>query len=86
MEWQLAHMICCARKPPSLTTAIKQLSDAETVERQVRSIQYQMRIAKFPHHKDFATFDYSAAAVTQTRIDGVDAAPATASQCAMVEL
>lgn len=28
-----------------------------------------MRIAKFPHHKDFATFDYSAAAVTQTQIE-----------------
>lgn len=50
-----AHDLLSARKPPSLTTAIKQLIDAETVERQVRSIQYQMRIAKFPHHKDFAT-------------------------------
>jgi DNA replication protein DnaC len=28
-----------------------------------------MRIAKFPHHKDFATFDYGAAAVTQTQIE-----------------
>ena len=50
-----AHDLLSARKPPSLTTAIKQLIDAETVERRVRSIQYQMRIAKFPHHKDFAT-------------------------------
>ncbi len=57
-----------ARKPPGLTTAIEQLIDAETVERRVRSIQYQMRIAKFPHHKDFATFDYGAAAVTRARI------------------
>ena len=57
-----AHDLLSARKPPSLTTAIKQLIDAETVERRVRSIQYQMRIAKFPHHKDFATFDYGAAA------------------------
>ena len=64
-----AHDLLSARKSPSLTTAIKQLIDAETVERQVRSIEYQMRIAKFPHHKDFATFDYSAAAVTQARID-----------------
>ncbi len=63
-----AHDLLSERKPPSLTTAIKQLIDAETVERQVRSIQYQMRIAKFPHHKDFATFDYTAAAVTRSRI------------------
>src|SRR6056297_203685 len=64
-----AHDLLSARKPPSLTTAIKQLIDAETVERRVRSIQYQMRIAKFPHHKDFATFDYGAAAVTQSQIE-----------------
>jgi DNA replication protein DnaC len=28
-----------------------------------------MRVAKFPHHKDFATFDYGATAVTQARIE-----------------
>ena len=28
-----------------------------------------MRIAKFPHHKDFATFDYSSAAVRQAQIE-----------------
>jgi len=64
-----AQDLLASRKPPSLTTALRQLIDAETVERQVRSIQYQMRIAKFPHHKDFATFDYSAAAVRQVQIE-----------------
>ena len=64
-----AHDLLSARKPPSLTTAIKQLIDAETVERRGRSIQYQMRIAKFPHHKDFATFDYGAAAVSKAQIE-----------------
>ncbi len=57
-----AEALLAARKPPSLTTAIKQLIDAETVERRVRSIQHQMRASKFPHHKDFATFDYGLAA------------------------
>jgi len=49
-EWRLAHRICWPRAshpaagqaalPPrgSLTTALRQLIDAETVERQVRSI------------------------------------------------
>lgn len=64
-----AQDLLTARKPLGFATAIKQLIEAETVERQVRSIQYQMRIAKFPHHKDFATFDYSAAAITQIQID-----------------
>ena len=36
-----AHDLLCARKPPSLTTAIKQLIHAETVERRVRSIPYR---------------------------------------------
>lgn len=50
-----AQDLLTSRKPPSLTTALRQLIDAESVERQVRAIQYQMRIAKFPHHKDFAS-------------------------------
>jgi hypothetical protein len=33
-----AHDLLSARKPPGLTTAIRQLIDAETVERRVRSI------------------------------------------------
>ncbi len=64
-----AQDLLAARKPTDLITAIRQLIDAEIVERHVRSIHYQMRIAKFPHHKDFATFDYSAAAVSQTQTD-----------------
>ena len=64
-----AQDLLAARTPPSLTTALKTLIEAETKERRVRSIQYQMRIAKFPHHKDFATFDYSAATVTKVQID-----------------
>ncbi len=58
-----------ARKPLNLTSALKQLIEAETAERQVRSIQYQMRIAKFPHHKDFASFDYTVATVSQAQIE-----------------
>jgi len=61
--------LLAARTPPSLTTTLKALIEAETEERRVRSIQYQMRIAKFPHHKDFATFEYGAATVTKAQID-----------------
>jgi len=64
-----ARDLLSARTPPSLTTALKTLIDAETQERRVRSIQYQMRIAKFPHHKDFVTFDYAAATITKAQID-----------------
>ena len=64
-----AQDLLATRNPPNLTIALKQLAQAEIEERRVRSIQYQMRIAKFPHHKDFATFDYDAATVTQAQVD-----------------
>jgi len=72
---RLHGMAACAkdllakRNPPSLQVAVKMLTEAEKEERHVRSIQYQTRIAKFPHHKDFATFDYDAAAVTPEQIE-----------------
>jgi len=66
---QSAHDLLAARTPPNLVTAIKQLVEAETVERRVRSIAYQMRIARFPHHKDFASFDYNASAVKKAEIE-----------------
>lgn len=63
-----AQDLLTARTPPNLITALKQLIEAEVTERRVRSIHYQMRIARFPHHKDFATFDYELSAVKQTEI------------------
>jgi len=66
---QSAQDLLAKRTQPSLTTALKQLIEAETVERRVRSIAYQMRIARFPHHKDFATFDYGASPVKKADIE-----------------
>jgi len=63
-----AQDLLTARTPPNLTPALKQLIEAEVTERRVRSIEYQMRIARFPHHKDFATFDYGLSAVKQADI------------------
>ncbi len=64
-----AQDLPASRTPPNLTTTLKQLIEAETVERRVRSIEYQMRVAKFPHHKDFATFDYGISAVKKPGIE-----------------
>ena len=61
--------LLAAKKMPSLTVALQQLIEAEVTERQVRSIRYQMTIAKFPHHKDFATFDYDASAIDKATIE-----------------
>ena len=40
---QTAQDLLTTRNPPSLTTAIKQMIEAEAAERKVRSIAYQMR-------------------------------------------
>ena len=61
--------LLATKKMPSLTVALQQLIEAEVTERQVRSIRYQMTIAKFPHHKDFATFDYDASAIDKATIE-----------------
>ena len=53
------------KKPPSWQNALKQLIKAEQLEREVRGIRYQTRTARFPHHKDFATFDYTASALSK---------------------
>ncbi|WP_374595446.1 IS21-like element helper ATPase IstB [Aquabacterium sp.] len=48
---------------------IEQLLEAETAERTVRSIAYQMTAARFPAHRDRAGFDFSAAHVDQALFD-----------------
>jgi len=63
-----AQDLLAARTQLSLTTALQQLIKAEVTERRVRSIEYQMRVARFPHHKDFATFDYELSAVKKADI------------------
>ena len=68
---QVAHDLLSKKKTTSLTTSLQQLIEAETIDREVRRIQYQMKVAKFPHHKDFATFDYSTSAIEKTVIDSL---------------
>lgn len=58
-----------AKKPLNLSNSLQQLITAEVLEREVRSIRYQMTAAKFPHHKDFATFDYQTSAIDETVIE-----------------
>ncbi len=57
------------KQVPSLLSALPKMIEAEQSEREVRRIRYQMTAAKFPHHKDFATFDYAASAVDKTTIE-----------------
>jgi DNA replication protein DnaC len=43
---------------------LSELIAAETAEREVKSLAYQMRAARFPVHRDLAGFDF-----TQTKVD-----------------
>jgi DNA replication protein DnaC len=49
-------------------TFMRHLVEAETAERTVRSMAYQMGAARFPMHRDLAGFDFSAAHVDETLV------------------
>lgn len=66
---QTACELLAQKIAPSLTSCLQQLIDAEKVEREVRAIRYQMTSAKFPHHKDFATFDFNASCLDRSDIE-----------------
>jgi len=48
---------------------IEHLLQAEHTDRAMRSISHQMKVAKFPIHRDLAGFDFAASAVDETLVD-----------------
>jgi len=48
---------------------MEHLLDAESTDRTVRSIRYQMHIARFPVHRDLAGFDFAASAVDRQLVE-----------------
>ena len=56
---------------PAFQTAIPMLSQllkAETAEREVRSMAYQIKIARFPAYRDLAGFDFSSSEVNEALV------------------
>jgi len=47
---------------------LDKLVKAEVAEREVRSINYQMNIARFPAHRDLAGFDFSESAINEGQV------------------
>lgn len=47
---------------------LRQLLKAEVAEREVRSIQYQMKVARFPAYRDLSGFDFNQSEVNQALI------------------
>lgn len=56
------------RRQRSLYEILGDLIEAEQVERKVRSIRYQMSVARFPSQKNLDSFDFPASAVNEGRI------------------
>lgn len=56
------------RSPPSPEVWLKRLIKAEQVDRQTRSLRYQLRVAKFPMHRDFAAFDWRESSLDEAQI------------------
>jgi len=66
---QAAKELLAQKNTSSLPEALRHMIQAEICERDIRAIQNRMRLARFPHHKDFATFDYSATPVEHARVE-----------------
>jgi DNA replication protein DnaC len=69
-----------AERPRSPTDAlawIRRLIEAEQVERQVRSLRYQLRAARFPIHREFDHFQWDESDVERTRIESLASAEFT---------
>lgn len=64
-----ARDLLTAKAATSLPEALRQLIQAEQCTREVRTIQNRMKIARFPHHRDFASFDYRQTPVEKEQID-----------------
>jgi DNA replication protein DnaC len=56
------------RTPPSPEVWLQRLIQAEQVDRQTRSLKYQLRVAKFPMHRDFTAFDWKESRLVEAQI------------------
>ena len=56
------------RQPLSGEALLLRLLDAEQADRQARSLSYQMKVARFPHHRDLASFDWKESALSAGRL------------------
>ena len=47
---------------------LSQLLKAETAEREVRSVSYQLKIARFPAYRDLAGFDFASSEINEALV------------------
>ena len=68
MVERLPQLLDTPRNKPGFTEGLKPLIEAEKADRNIRRLRYQMKIAKFPHHRDLQRFDFKQSQVDQPRI------------------
>lgn len=59
MAETLPEILAKPRSGSSLDILLSQLIQAEQSDRQMRSLHYQMKVAKFPHPRDLAGFNFA---------------------------
>ena len=57
------------RQPPAPEAWLDRLIEAEQSDRQVRSLRYQLKAARFPIHRDLSAFDWAETPLPQAQIE-----------------
>ncbi len=78
MAQALTDLVTPPTEPPPLAEPwLQQLLNAERADRQARTLQYQLKTARFPLHRDLATFDFQESPVPEPRVRSLRAAQFT---------
>ncbi len=68
MVERLPQILDTPRNKTSFQGGLVQLIEAEKADREVRRLRYQMKIARFPHHRDLQGFDFKQSQVDKQLI------------------
>ena len=66
-EWQAEHS--AQKKPVMPEVWLDRLIAAEQADRQARSLNYQLKAARFPMHRDLISFDWNETPLQRTHIE-----------------
>jgi DNA replication protein DnaC len=66
-EWQTEFS--AQQKPVMPEVWLDRLISAEQADRQARSLSYQLKAARFPHHRDLTHFDWNESPLEQAHIE-----------------
>jgi DNA replication protein DnaC len=69
MAQGLSELVAEQDRQPSLPDHwLKRLIEAEQTDRQVRTLRYQLKAARFPIHRDLASFDFTESPLSEPRL------------------